>query len=176
MRKNYPQIPRRNHRKLKWAPLVFIRREPSLYLEFNSKATEDVARYTTINLQDDHKYGVQLSFDLARMEIQIKFLGYEVPKDNKNPFLANMSVMSDQRDQFKLSCAAFLRVPQIKAMVKYLALCESDFGVVKINGGVKISLNPIDQVPMSLRLGRPVTSLADLEPEDQSELIEALKG
>lgn len=177
-KKNYPIIHTRDHRKLSWAPLVYIRRDRKLYLEFNTEATKKVAKWLKIDLHEQAKYGMELSFNLASLELYLDLMPGLATKENENPFEANLTIMSSGRDQFRLNCAPFMRIPVIKTLFKYLDHCESDFGVLitddpnALPTRVTISFNPMDQVGMILRLARPLANLGELDTIAQKDLFE----
>lgn len=158
---NFIQVPRRRHPGLSDKPLAFLRANHHPFLELNSKATRLVTQGWKLDLTSQEAllqtWGlhltspnekenrtdlpVGLSFNTMLKEITIRRLKNTIPDA---PFTCNLTVMSSQRDQLKFSCAAFLRIPQVKYAWKYLAVNKSDFGVVSVQSEEEfiISLDP----------------------------------
>jgi hypothetical protein len=164
--KYYIQVPHNRHRELSNEPLAVLRAEKSPQLELNTRASKLVAERWGINMQTSKAIRVVLSFEPGLMEIFVtKSIVLDPISTEEPPFECNMSIISDRKDQLKLCCAEFLRIPQIKYAFKYLALNGSDFGVVTtiLDNVMIISLNPKDQMKMILGFNRAIAKPTDLK-------------
>lgn len=155
--KYYIQVPHGRHRELSDQPLVVLRADKSPLLEFNTLATKMVAEKWRVDLKDSSEIPVVLSFDPGLQTINvIRTRGHL--EEVTGFYLSNMTIMSDRKDQFRINCADFLRIPQVKYAFKYLAVNGSDFGVITtlFSTSFAISLRPSDQLNKTLSFSRDI--------------------